>query len=61
MHIPDAQSHYFSVGALLRKGGRIVFEDMGFKIYTCGVQIAMGYMQDNLFWFDMSNPALHAH
>jgi Integrase core domain/GAG-pre-integrase domain len=60
MHVPAAHTRYFSVGALLRKGGRITFENMGFTI-SMGTQIlATGYMEDNLFWFDSSNVALHA-
>jgi hypothetical protein len=49
MHVPKAQSHYFSVSALLHKGGSILFENMGFEISMQGHSVAKGYMEDNLF------------
>jgi hypothetical protein len=60
MHIPDAEARYFSVSVLLYKGGKIVFEHNGFTIVLCGQQLAKGYMEGNLFWFDASKAALHA-
>jgi hypothetical protein len=60
MHIPEAHMHYFSVGALLCKGGRILFENMGFEISMQDHLVAKGYMEDNLFWFDSTNAALNA-
>ena len=60
MHVPDAEARYFSVSALLSKGGKIMFEDKGFTIILRGQQLAKGYMEGNLFWFDSSKAALHA-
>ena len=60
MHISDAGAHYFSVSALLSKGGKIIFEQNGFTIMLRGQQLAKGYMEGNLFWFDTSKAALHA-
>ena len=34
MHVPEANMHYFSVSALLHKGGKIIFEGNGFAIYV---------------------------
>jgi len=59
MHVPDAEACYFSVSALLKKGGKIIFKDNGFTIELCGQQLAKGYMEGNLFWFDSSKAALH--
>jgi hypothetical protein len=59
MHVPKAHVHYFSVGTLLRKGGRILFENMGFEISMQDHLVAKGYMEDNLFWFDSTNAALN--
>jgi Integrase core domain/gag-polypeptide of LTR copia-type/GAG-pre-integrase domain len=61
MHVPDAQARYFSVGALLSKGGRIAFGERKFEILIDNRKIAQGYLADNLFWLDTSNPAIHAH
>jgi hypothetical protein len=49
MHVPEAYAHYFSVGALLCKGGRIMFKNMGFEISMQDHLVAKGYMEDNLF------------
>jgi hypothetical protein len=59
MHVPEAHTCYFSVGMLLRKGGRILFENMGFEISMQDHLVAKGYMEDNLFWFDSTNAALN--
>jgi hypothetical protein len=59
MHIPEAHVHYFSVGTLLCKGGRILFKNMGFEISMQDHLVAKGYMEDNLFWFDSTNTALN--
>jgi hypothetical protein len=59
MHVPNAEARYFSVSALLKKGGKIMFKDNGFTIELCGQQLAKGYMEGNLFWFDSSKAALH--
>jgi hypothetical protein len=61
MHVPDAESHYFSVTVLLEKKGRIVFENMGFAIYLAGMHLASGYCDGWLFWFDASVSAVNAH
>jgi hypothetical protein len=60
MHVPEAHAHYFSVGMLLHKGGRILFENMGFEISMQDHLVAKGYMEDNPFWFDSTNAALNA-
>jgi hypothetical protein len=60
MHVPDAEVHYFSVSALLSKGGNFIFEHNGFMIVLCGQQLAKGYIKGNLFWFDASKATLHA-
>jgi len=60
MHVPDVEVRYFSVSALLSKGGKIIFEQNGFTIMLRGQQLAKGYMEGNLFWFDASKAALHA-
>jgi hypothetical protein len=59
MHVPDVEAHYFSVSTLLKKGGKIMFKDNGFTIELRGQQLAKGYMEGNLFWFDSSKAALH--
>jgi hypothetical protein len=59
MHVPEAHMCYFSVGALLCKGGRILFKNMGFEISMQDHLVAKGYMEDNLFWFDSTNAALN--
>jgi hypothetical protein len=61
MHVPDACTHFFSVSALTRKGGKIAFDKAGFTIYVKDRKIATGYMEGNLFYFDTSNPAIHTH
>jgi hypothetical protein len=59
MHVPDVEACYFSVSALLKKGGKIIFKDNTFAIELRGQQLAKGYMEGNLFWFDSSKAALH--
>ena len=60
MHVPDAGARYFSVSALMQKGGQITFKDKVITISAQGRQIAKGYQERNLFWIDTSNAALHA-
>jgi hypothetical protein len=60
MHVPDAGARYFSVSALMQKGGQITFKDKQFMISVRGQQIAQGYQEGNLFWIDTANVALHA-
>jgi len=49
MHVSDVEVCYFSVSALLSKGGKIIFEQNGFTIMLRGQQLAKGYMEGNLF------------
>jgi GAG-pre-integrase domain len=60
MHVPDAGACYFSVSALMQKGGQISFKDKNFIISLQGQTIAQGYQEGNLFWLDTSDTALHA-
>ena len=60
MHVPDADSRYFSVSALMQKGGQITFKDKKLLISVRGQKIAEGYQEGNLFWINTSNIALHA-
>src|SRR6266852_7873629 len=60
MHVPDADSRYFSVSALMQKGGQITFKDKKPVISVRGQKIAEGYQEGNLFWIDTSNNALYA-
>ena len=60
MHVPDAGARYFSVSALMKKGGQITFKDKTFTISVQGRKIAAGYQEDNLFWIDTSAADLHA-
>ena len=60
MHVPDAGTCYFSVSALLKKGGHITFQSSKLLISVWGHQIAKGYQEGNLFWIDSSHTALHA-
>src|SRR6266403_2104830 len=59
MHVPDAGARYFSVSALMQKGGRILFKDQKLTISIRGQQSAQGYQEGNLFWIDTSTVALH--
>ena len=61
MHVPDAHARYFSVSALLRKGGKLTFDGTGFNLFIGKVKVARGYIEDNLFWLDTSLAALNAH
>jgi hypothetical protein len=60
MHVPDAGARYFSVSALLQKGGQITFSNSKLSISVRGRQVAEGYQEGNLFWIDASNSAVHA-
>src|SRR6266436_1622626 len=60
MHVPNAGACYFSVSALMQKGGHILFKDRKLTISIRGQQIAQGYQEGNLFWIDTSTVALHA-
>src|SRR5260370_37804525 len=59
MHVPNADSRYFSVSTLMQKGGQITFKDKKLVISVQGQKIAEGYQEGNLFWIDTSNNALH--
>ena len=59
MHVPDADARYFSVSALMLKGGQITFKDKRITISVHGSKIAEGYQERNLFWIDASGAALH--
>jgi hypothetical protein len=60
MHVPDAGARYFSVSALMQKGGQLTFKDNTLTISIRGQQIAKGYQEGNLFYIDTSNATLHA-
>ena len=60
MHVPDAGARYFSVSALMQKGGQITFKDNILIISIRGHKIAQGYQEGNLFWIDTSITAIHA-
>jgi transposase InsO family protein len=60
MYVPDAGARYFSVSALMHKGGQITFQNHKLSISIQGRQIAEGYQEGNLFWIDASNTAVHA-
>ena len=61
MHVPDAGARYFSVSALLKKGGHITFQSSKLSISVQGHhwQITEGYQEGNLFWIDSSHTVLH--
>ena len=64
LHVPNADADYFSITVLLEKGGKIIFKDKGFTISVGNRDLAVGYMEHRLFWFDASidsSSALHAH
>ena len=61
MHVPEVNACYFSVSTLLHKGGKIIFEGNGFTIYVQDWKIVQGYLENNLFWFDISKLILHVH
>jgi len=44
MHVPDAEACYFSVSALLSKGGKIIFEQNGFMIMLRSQQLARPHL-----------------
>ena len=49
---------------LLEKGENIIFKDKGFTISVGNRDLAVGYMEHCLFWFDTSidsSSALHVH
>ena len=56
IHVPEAKACYFSVSVLLCKVGKIVFEGNEFVIYIQDQKIVQGYLENNLFWFDISKP-----
>jgi len=60
MHVPDAGARYFSVSALIQKGGQIAFKDRKLTISIQDRQIAQGYQEGNLFYIDTPHTALNA-
>ena len=60
MHVPDATARYFSVSALVKKGGQISFDRNKLQISLRGRKVAEGYHDNNLFWIDTSRASLNA-
>ena len=64
LHVPNADTRYFSITVLLEKGGKIIFKDKGFTILVGNRDLVVEYMECHLFWFDASidsSLALHTH
>ena len=61
LHVPAVKTHFMLAHALTQKGASVTFDNRAFKIVHKGHNIAIGYLEDNLYWLDASNSSLNAH
>src|SRR5712672_2871779 len=50
-----------STRALAQKGASVIFDKKAFKIVHNGCSIAIGYLEDNLYWLNVTGSSLNAH
>ena len=61
LHVPAVKTRFMSTCALMQKGASVTFDKEAFKIVHNGRCIAIGYLENNLFWLDATGSSLNAH
>jgi hypothetical protein len=55
LHIPGVSIHFLSTHVLAQKGAEISFAKDSFKVTVNQCCFAKGYLEDNLYWLDISS------
>ena len=55
LHIPSVRTRFLSTRALAQKGAEISFAKDSFKVVVNQRCFAKGYLEDNLYWLDVSS------
>ena len=61
LHIPGVRTRFMSTHALANKGVEVAFSKGIFKIPVNQSCVGVGYLEDNLYWLDISNIGLNLH
>ena len=61
LHVPAVKTCFMSTRALMQKGASVAFTDWAFKISHKERCIAVGYLEDNLYWLDAAGSSLNTH
>ena len=61
LHIPGLRTRFMSTRALANKGAEVAFSKGAFKISVNQSCVGVGYLEDNLYWLDVSSIGLNSH
>ena len=61
LHVPAVKTRFISTRALAQKGASVTFDNRAFKIVHKERCVAVGYLEDNLYWLDATGSSLNAH
>ena len=61
LHIPGLRTRFMSTRALTNKGAEVAFSKGAFKISVNQSCVGVGYLEDNLYWLDVSSIGLNSH
>jgi len=61
LHVPAVKTRFLSTRALAQKGASVTFDNRAFKIVHKERCVAIGYLEDNLYWLDATGISLNAH
>ena len=61
LHVPAVKTCFMSTRALAQKGASVSFDNRGFKIIHNGHCVAIGYLENNLYWLNAKGNSLNAH
>ena len=57
--VPAVNTCFMSTHALTQKGASVTFDERAFKIVHKGCCIAIGYLEDNLYWLAATGSSLN--
>ena len=61
LHIPGVRTRFMSTHALTNKGVEVAFSKGAFKISVNQSCVGVCYLEDNLYWLDVSSIGLNSH
>lgn len=61
LHVPAVKTQFMSTSALTQKGALVTFDEKAFKVVHKERCIAMGYLENKLYWLDATGSSLNAH
>ena len=61
LHVPGVQTHFISIGTLIKKGAKVNFLKDGFEIILDRKVIMIRYLEGHLYWLNTSHISINTH